>query len=397
MREVATNESNVNSQLVTSTQPKDYYVIPFSSNSTPLNPALFEAMQQRFGDVRIVNAGEPRQVRYVPDFKRPGQLTAHTEQHGEQYACACPFCGDQRQRLFVNYQYGEFDPQLGRRNNHLLYCHNERCDLDPDNRNLFRNLVAVPLGVKSRIGRVVTRPSTSPPVPVEPKLPANLIPLSELPADHAAIRYIRSRQFDPQEIATVWGVTYSEWSADPKPQFGQRLVIPVYRTASQYPTRQSAFDPILAGWQARDISGGRSDAPKYLTMADMRKSQILYGLPEAMRATGPVWIVEGVTDAWRLGPGAVALLGKSLSQEQKTLIARAFRGRPVVVMLDRDAEQEALQIQHQLQNARIPVSDYRVVVADMPPGRDDPGDSTRDELFAATEAALSRSLFQEVC
>ena len=365
----------------------------------PMNPALFAALQRRFGDVHITKPGERRQVRYFPDPLRPGKTATTTLEFGEQYVCNCPFCGDQRKRLNVSYEYGQVAHQLKQRNNHLFKCFNEDCQMDPTNRNLFRNMVAIPIGsrlpsISVPTDRHVAPLPAAPPPQFEVALPANLVGLESLGDSHPAIQYLRSRQFDPQEIATQWGVTFCDWSVATNPQFKYRLVIPIYRpgpTLGALPSGEQRR-PFRVGWQAREIGMGDAGEPKYLTMTGMQKSQLLYGLPEALNTSGPVWIVEGVTDAWRVGPGAVALFGKSLGRVQHTLLLKHFVGRPLVVLLDRDARKDALGIQRILQDARRSLpGDRRVVIAEIPAGRSDPGDSTREELLASTEAALSQS------
>ena len=84
----------------------------------------------------------------------------------------------------------------------------------------------------------------------------------------------------------------------------------------------------------------------------MQKSELLYGLHLAINAMREIYVVEGPADAWRVGPGAVALFGKDLSQTQKLLLVHHFIGRRIVVMLDQDAHEEALKIQHDLRLAR---------------------------------------------
>ena len=110
----------------------------------------------------------------------------------------------------------------------------------------------------------------------------------------------------------------------------------------------------------------------------MQKSELLYGLTLAQNAM-QVYVVEGPADAWRVGPGAVALFGKDLSQTQKLLLVHHFAGRRIVVMLDQDAHEEARKIQHDLRLARGP-SGGEVLLATLPPGRKDPGDCTAEEI-----------------
>lgn len=104
--------------------------------------------------------------------------------------------------------------------------------------------------------------------------------------------YLRRRRFNPDDLRYVWGVQAGPFAGDWK----YRIIIPV----------------VLEGrpmtWIGLDHTGKRS--PKYLA-ADTREcfipaSELVYGADYAGEC---VVVVEGVTDAWRMGPGAVAMLG----------------------------------------------------------------------------------------
>ena len=50
----------------------------------PLNPVLYQVLQEQFGDVRISNEGEPRRVTYTPEYTDSGvRLRAETIEAGE--------------------------------------------------------------------------------------------------------------------------------------------------------------------------------------------------------------------------------------------------------------------------------------------------------------------------
>ena len=165
---------------------------------------------------------------------------------------------------------------------------------------------------------------------------------------------------------------FCELSVGAQPNPSRRLVIPIYDA-----------DERLAGWQARYVGDCPPEVPKYLSCKGMRKSQLLYGLPEARSRSGPVVIVEGPTDVWRLGPGAVALFGKDMSLPQRQLLDQHLPGRHVVVMLDRDAQDNAAELQRTLLNrGRV------AVLAGLPDGRDDVGDCTSQEAWQQVGLAL---------
>ncbi len=64
---------------------------------------------------------------------------------------------------------------------------------------------------------------------------------------------------------------------------------------------------------------------------------IIYDLHAAEKIKGHAVICEGVTDVWRLRRNAIALLGKTMLNQQCTMIARHLCERPLVVLLDSEA------------------------------------------------------------
>jgi DNA primase len=173
-------------------------------------------------------------------------------------------------------------------------------------------------------------------------------------------------------------VQFCELSVSARPSPTQRLVIPIYTLESPAVTR-------LAGWQARYVGNCPDSVPKYLSCKGMKKSQLLYGLPEAVGFQDAVVVVEGPTDVWRLGAGAVAIFGKDMSLHQQELLDRFLPNRPVVVFLDRDAQDKAVELQRTLLNrGRV------AVLAGLPDGRDDVGDCTSEEAWRQVGLALER-------
>ncbi len=363
--------------------------------TAPLNPALYQALQFRFSRVKITNADQQRIVQYSPDPSRPGKMRAASTARGEQYVIDCPFCHDDRQRLYVSYQYGVTDPKTGSSNLGLWYCQNEKCHEDPAHRQAFRMMTRLPLGREAR-ARAQSQPAptvTPAQTPTEILLPESLIPISSLLPTYPAAAYLIQRGFDLNELWTTWNVSFCDACYAVRPIATDRIVIPAWRPAKMFASATSEPPPlVLGGWQARAIPGfehlGGTDA-KYISALGMRKSEMLYGLPQALQTIGPIVVVEGPTDAWRIGPGAVALFGKDLSQTQKLLLVHHFAGRPIVVMLDPAAADAAAQVHRELRLVR-PASpgDNRVVLAQLPDGCDDPGACSREEIRQAVVAAL---------
>ncbi|MEI8373465.1 MAG: hypothetical protein WCJ35_11615 [Planctomycetota bacterium] len=338
-----------------------------------LNPDLYQALVAAFTDVSVSGENELRQVQTLPDWQDGGRLRSQVVASGEQYRTACPYCTDTRQRLYFSYQWAIPDPETGNDNLHLVKCFNENCVATRERQRALLKRV-YPLGRERHAG--LAPPSTVPlPVPFAPSLPDGImVPLDQLPQAHQALTYLLARNFDPAAIWQDWQVQFCELSVSAQPNPSRRLLIPI-----------SDADARLAGWQARYVGACPDSVPKYLSCKGMKKSQVLYGLAEARSTPRQVVIVEGPTDVWRLGPGAVALFGKDMSRHQQQLLDRFLPDRPVIVFLDRDAQDKAAELQRTLLNrGRV------AVLAGLPDGRDDVGDCTQEEAWQQIETALQR-------
>lgn len=81
-------------------------------------------------------------------------------------------------------------------------------------------------------------------------------------------------------------------------------------------------------------------------------------------------VCEGVFDVFRVGPAAVALLGKTISDEQVKLLEKAKK--PVAVFLDGDADVSVVMDRLQ---GRVPLLSH----IPLPPDTD-PADLSADEI-----------------
>jgi hypothetical protein len=370
------------------------------------NTQLHYKLQVLFGDVRVANAGEERLV-VDKVYRHGGQEITLTEtvRAGEEYFIDCPFCNDTRKRLAVNHNYGVWDEERESWNEHLLYCFNEGCHKDYNNRHHFYTRVMVcafhlrrpnagfqtaAQGRGHSFGLHQRKESVESLYPA--RLPQNLVPVNQLHPDHPAAVYLRKRGFDPDDLTKSWQVSYCESDPTCSPAIYHRIIIPVYQPMEVVPATGEMADEILAGWQARAVGDDQPDSPKYLFAQHFRKSKALYGLIEAYRENGPVIICEGATDVWRLRNNAIALFGKACSRKQEMLIHEYFERRPLVVLLDRDAEDEAIELHDNLAHARYCAENPSpVVIAKVPDGFKDPGDCPRDQLMESIQAALGRA------
>jgi len=309
---------------------------------------------------------------------------------GEYYHVNCPFCTDTRKRLDINNLWAtDENGQVGKHYLHLAHCQNERCISTREIQLELFDMV-FPHG---RWLRDAPKPAVvdAEIVPSRTKiaLPRGLVSVNHSSKATEAGDYLRQRGFDPSELWQRWWVCYCDHDRNSQPPIRRRIVIPVYAFPAISTNDQDADEPILAGWQARVIESVGDDVPKYLSAKGMRKSALAYGLTAAVDTTGPVVICEGVTDVWRLRTNAVALFGKDLSRRQQRLIVDEFPGRPLVVFLDEDAREKAVEARRQLLMARKTTGDNSpVVIARLPSGRSDVGDCGCDEAWDQITVAL---------
>ena len=294
-----------------------------------LNPKLLNAISKAIPyEPRIINHNEPMECYYEPDVQYGGQRL-RIIRRGETYISCCPFCNDKRYRLAVNHRYDVEDNQTGYKGRELWKCYNEECQHEPKNREKLQDMLEATIGTTFKAAfysiRVPAPIIRIGPPKLEPcEFPGLLIPISELSNDHHAAKYLIDRHFDLQELYAEWGVSYAV--SVPMRSRGamsqDRIIIPVLS------------DGVTVGWQARyvgELDWKKEGIPKYLTY--FPKSLAVYGLDAAKDADVFV-LVEGVTDVWRYGRGAICGLGKGLSPTQVQLVADAIGDRPLILIPD---------------------------------------------------------------
>lgn len=135
------------------------------------------------------------------------------------------------------------------------------------------------------------------------KEPCTLYPIREVP--QVANYLIKDRQLHTQYLQTVWGVR----ATDPFSDYAGRAFIPIYRWRRPVSWTLRATDP---------------DAPLRYRNAGMDQKSydeksLLFG---ANLARDTVIITEGPFDAMRIGPGAVATLGLTVTAAQFGLMLK---------------------------------------------------------------------------
>jgi len=119
-------------------------------------------------------------------------------------------------------------------------------------------------------------------------------------------RYLKNRGFNWKEIEYLWKI----WGITVSSRLSWRIWVPIHYHGEivSWTTRSISSNPKIT----RYISAGKNEEL-------MPHKELLYGEDFARHA---IIVVEGVFDAWRIGPGAVATFGSGYSTEQLERIAK---------------------------------------------------------------------------
>lgn len=154
----------------------------------------------------------------------------------------------------------------------------------------------------------------------ELEIPSGLQPLTK-----RARRYLQERKFDPDLIASMWEVQ----STSNIGRLRYRIFVPII------------VEGHMVSWMCRDVTG--KSGVKYLAQAEDKEiisnKETLYGMDQAGGTTCVV--VEGVTDVWRLGPGAVATFGIKYTPKQVSTLIKNFRNFHILFDPDNQAVKQA--------------------------------------------------------
>lgn len=139
-----------------------------------------------------------------------------------------------------------------------------------------------------------------------------------------AKKYLIKRKFDPDKISFQWGILATNHIGFYK----HRILAPIYQNSQ------------LVSYQCRDITGKHPQ--KYLACRqeeEIKEHQhCIYGLDQA-KAKKRCIVVEGITDVWRLGPGAVAVFGIDYTKQQAKILAENFN--EIFILFDGEEQAQA--------------------------------------------------------
>jgi hypothetical protein len=356
----------------------------------PMNPELYEGLWDHTNRrIEVINEGQPLRYAIVERNGRRGIVRSGSS--GEEYVINCPVCDDTRGRCYVNHTFGtriEGIPIY-----HLAFCQNEQSGEEVC--KWLREMIkdggwdcAIDVGAK-REGSVLdpfeaARISNQRHEKLSPALS-----LSALPPGHPALTYLAGRGFDDiQYLQDLFRVGYFKGDPGKFRLANERIIIPIW------------FARQMVGWTARIVPGYTPtpkwisrEPPKYYNSKEFNKSNFLYNFDLAKDAD-VIAVAEGVTDVWKIGIWGMALLGKSMSDQQCQLLCRAAENRGACIVLlgdgstEKDNAAAAWEANYQRLRAAYRYPD-RVRLHLFPQG--DPGDRSSRELHDLVHRLVHRS------
>lgn len=236
----------------------------------------------------------------------------------------CPFCDDHSDHLGCNLSTGGW--------------HCWRCGSKSASR-VIAELIGIPLPEAGRLieqyqGRRRKRRESSVKAAQEPIC----YPPGTGPLTMPHVRYLERRSFDAKYLEAKWHIraTGPVASLDGR-DYKNRVIAPIY------------CDGDVVSWQSRSIS--ENAHAKYLPCPKEREvyrhQDLIYECPEDVKRDVGI-LVEGVTDAWRLGPAAFATFGTSVTSRQVLAISKRFREVHIAFDPEPEARKKAEELARRL-------------------------------------------------
>lgn len=143
-------------------------------------------------------------------------------------------------------------------------------------------------------------------------------------------KYLIGRDFDPNKLVEIWGIKGTGLVG----AYKLRVIAPIMLQGR------------MVSYQGRDITGKSEE--RYKACSKQREiinhKSILYGLDYVEQVA---IVVEGVTDVWRIGKGAIATFGTEYTPAQVNFLA-ARQLKKVFILYDADAEKQSVKLEADL-------------------------------------------------
>ena len=226
----------------------------------------------------------------------------------------CPYCSRDSEGWYMGYSIGGNFVNCWRCGSHQLI--NTVMELTKlsykEVKKLLDNLESQHFEKKKPLGKLV-------------------IPTGIKPLHSAHKKYLHGRGFKWREIEHLWKIRGVNIAS----KLSWRVWIPIH------------YHGEIVSWTTRSISSNPK-VTRYVSAAldeeVLFHKELLYGEDFARHA---VIVNEGILDAWRIGPGAVATFGSGYSQEQLLRIAK-YPTRAICFDNELEAQQRAKKLVNDL-------------------------------------------------
>ena len=311
-----------------------------------LNDRLYNALQAIFGEVKVANYGENADI--IPDpTSLAGWRVPNRGEYGvrgEQYHVCCPFCTDNRYRLYISYlSYArpvvngvELPPGHMR-----AYCQNEHCTDKRENeyelearveRAMAGEVVSIAVNQTTAQDELDNRYSDTLDIDGIRTWCEDYQPIGRSTPDDV-LEYIVGRGIDNGTCDWMhigYGKIYS-MSRGYLLNGNPWIMFPIVQNGK------------LAGLQARAIDKYLGEEKmKYWIHPACRKATLLYNVDNA-RKLGCGVVCEGVFDVAHIGRAGVCTFGHTPSTIQRTLITSI--GNCLIWLPDRDKNNQCDPVQ----------------------------------------------------
>lgn len=307
-----------------------------------LNDFLYQRLHAIFGNVKVAYEGESVRYKVIND-------RVEVIEHGETYRVNCPRCLDSKFHLYIPYYFNAIID--GFKFPRVVKCFKD-CGITGE------DIAAMLSYPSARLKSTVTEKLES---PTKTLLQIDHQPVTAYKQTEAYI-YLKNRGFS-DDVLDFYDVG---------------ICLNVSNPSFDYLIGWISFKIGSFGYQLRvprQISG---TSLRYYTLPGARVGKWLFGYEKLTKDVDIIPIVEGPTDALRLGPPAIARLSSDITSDQLKLLS-IFSNAHLVFIVDGDDKQKDRKIKKLRKKASsLPGHCHFLVLED---GRD-PADYDYEEIWS---------------